>query len=430
MNRPGHFLCCLLAGSALGLSAAAQSSSPPSSISTEAATAPSLADAVAAAWQLASARHETQGRRQIAQAALDASSAPWSSPPALELGHRSDRLMHNRGDQETEVGLAWSLWQPGQQRAQGAAAAAEMAAADAGAAYARWQVAGEVREAAWQLQLRRAELTLAEARLKALTALTDDVIRRVQAGDLARVDQMAAEAEKLEAAADLAETRQQALNAGAQWTLLTGLTQAPDLIAAETSDAVAATGDTAAIANDTAALHEHPAGRMAAAQAAAARERLAVVATDRRSAPELKLGWRQGRGERSEAMQHSLAIGLRLPLGTADRNHPRETAAQAEAELAEARLLRTRDRWAAEAAAHRAAVQVAAAQHSAQRERAGLLRERARLIERSFRAGESPLPELLRALASATEAEAALIRQQATLGLAHTRHQQSLGLLP
>jgi outer membrane protein TolC len=58
------------------------------------------------------------------------------------------------------------------------------------------------------------------------------------------------------------------------------------------------------------------------------------------------------------------------------------------------------------------------------------LRERADLIGRSFDVGETPLPDLLRALAAAAEADAALAHHSAALGLARARLQQALGLLP
>jgi cobalt-zinc-cadmium efflux system outer membrane protein len=75
-------------------------------------------------------------------------------------------------------------------------------------------------------------------------------------------------------------------------------------------------------------------------------------------------------------------------------------------------------------------VHTAEQQLKADRQRLALLRERAALIDRSFKAGETPLPELLRAFAAATQAEASFARQHAALGLARARLQQSLGMLP
>ena len=91
---------------------------------------------------------------------------------------------------------------------------------------------------------------------------------------------------------------------------------------------------------------------------------------------------------------------------------------------------RTEERLAADAAMAQAAVQSAEQQLEAERQRSALLRERASLIDRSFKAGETPLPELLRALAAATQADTSFARQQVALGLARARLQQSLGILP
>jgi hypothetical protein len=52
------------------------------------------------------------------------------------------------------------------------------------------------------------------------------------------------------------------------------------------------------------------------------------------------------------------------------------------------------------------------------------------LIDKSFRAGETALPEMLRALAAAASAESAYARQQIHHQLAIARLEQALGLLP
>ncbi|OYW20390.1 MAG: metal transporter, partial [Burkholderiales bacterium 12-64-5] len=62
--------------------------------------------------------------------------------------------------------------------------------------------------------------------------------------------------------------------------------------------------------------------------------------------------------------------------------------------------------------------------------RAALLAERAALLDKAFRAGEGDLPELLRVRSAATQAQFDVVHQQAALGLARARVNQSLGLLP
>jgi outer membrane protein TolC len=144
----------------------------------------------------------------------------------------------------------------------------------------------------------------------------------------------------------------------------------------------------------------------------------------------LVLGYRNEVSGRSEPSQNSLAVGVRVPFGTSDRNRPLQAAALADLDVADSIEQRLRERLGSEAAAARTAVQTAEQRLAAERDRAALLRERARLIEKSFRAGESPLPDVLRALSAAAQADAAAARQHAALGLARARFQQALGLLP
>jgi outer membrane protein TolC len=133
---------------------------------------------------------------------------------------------------------------------------------------------------------------------------------------------------------------------------------------------------------------------------------------------------------RSQGGQTSFGVALKLPFATDDRNLPLEAAALTELDLAETQQRRVRDRLEAELATAQAAEAGAQAQEAAERARAALLRERAQLIDKSFRAGESPLPELLRALAASAQADANLARQTAALGLARARLQQASGQLP
>ena len=150
----------------------------------------------------------------------------------------------------------------------------------------------------------------------------------------------------------------------------------------------------------------------------------------RRDAPELTIGVRQDHAGSGAGSEGSVVVGLRLPFGGDARNRPLESAALAELDVAQTRLQRLRERLESDVALAREAVRAAEAQREAGTTRARLLRERADLIGRSFDVGETPLPDLLRALAAAAEADAALAHHSAALGLARARLQQALGLLP
>jgi outer membrane protein, heavy metal efflux system len=413
---------CALAGSLAGVPAWAQpvaSPTPPTGAAPGATEeSVTLRTALDAAWQRAVAAREAEGQRRLADADRVAASSPWAAAPTLEMSHRDDRLQGNAGRRETEVGIAVPLWLPGQRAARSGSADAAIAQAQSAGQVARLRLSGELREVAWLLGGLQAEARQVELQATALRQLADDVDRRVHAGELARADSLAAQAESLAASAASADARQRLQSAQARWTLLTGLTALPAL--PDTAAPDAAPTDGAA----------HPQRVLASQSTELARKRLELVRHSRRDAPELSVGVRQDMPGRGEASQGSFVVGLRLPFGTDDRNRPLEAAALADLDIAEVTEQRLHERLQSDIATAREAQRSAQLQLDAATGRARLLRERAALIDKSFRAGETPLPDLLRAVAAAAEADSAAARQTAALGLARARLQQALGLLP
>ncbi|WP_395457535.1 TolC family protein [Acidovorax delafieldii] len=387
--------------------------------------APTLAQAVEAAWQRATQAREAEGQTQRAAAERVAISSLWAAPPALEFSYRDDRWQTSAGRREAEAGLAWPLWLPGQRNARGAVVDADVELSQAAVQAGRLHFAGLVREAAWGIAAQKAESDLADAQVRSLQEISDDVLRRVKAGDLAHADGLAAQSEALAAQSAQMAARQRLSASLSQWTTLTGIALAPDLTSVPVSDGAAVSPGGAHFAVET-----HPDARVAALTVERARKRLDVVAAMRRDPPELLLRIRQDTPGRGESAQNSIGVGVRIPLGTASRNQPLQAAALSELDVALTTKQRTEERLAADAAMAQAAVHTAEQQLEAERQRSALLRERATLIDRSFKAGETPLPELLRALAAATQADTSFARQQVALGLARARLQQSLGILP
>lgn len=377
-------------------------------------TPPTLADAVEAAWRRTAQSAAAAGQARRALAQRPAAAAWWAAPPAVEVGFTRDRQRAVGSARETEVGVAVPLWLPGQRGARLGLAAAEVEAASAHAAAARLAVAGSVRDAAAEVALQRAEVLAAEAHSRALEALAGDVARRVSAGDLARADALQADAERLAALTTLAQARQALHAARLRWQALTGLQDIPE-------PAPAPAGSPA--------LAAHPVLRAAALDLAVARERLGVARVSRREAPEFALRARQEVAA-GEPRTTGLGVAIRIPFGTADRNEPLMAAALSELELAEATERELQQRVEAELATARHAEQTARQQVGDESARARLLRERASLVEKSFRAGETALPEMLRAVTAAAQAEAAVSRAHAALAQAASRLAQALGVLP
>ncbi|MBK1714936.1 TolC family protein [Rubrivivax gelatinosus] len=396
-------------GLAVALPAAAQTGGAPAS--------PDWRSAVEAAWSRSVQAVDAAGQRRSAQAEHSAASSFWAASPALELEQLRKRQQPGGSSRETELGIALPLWLPGQRGARLAAADAQAAAASAAADAARLQLAGAVQEAAWAVWMQQAEVESAAIQADEFEALAHDVARRVRAGDLARTDALAADAERL-AGEDARSRARLALQAAeARWTALTGLATLPPRPAP------------ADVPPATAPLVAHPLLHEAGARLELARKRLDAVRLSRRDAPELVLRAHQERAG-GEPDVNGVGVALRIPFASAERNEPLLSAALAEAELAEASETEVRRQL---DLALTSAVQderAARQQLANEAERARLLRERAVLIQKSFDAGQSPLPEALRALTQALQAEAAMRRQAVAAALAAARLQQARGLMP
>lgn len=377
---------------------------------------PSMKQALDAAWQRSIDAAESQGRQAKARAEQAAAQSWLAAPAAVSASQREGRSGMPAGARETELGVALPLWRPGQRAAGGEASDAELAWADAGEQAQRLRLAGQLREAAGAVQLAVVETAQAQQQVETLRRLADDVARRVQAGDLAPADALAARAELLAADGQL-RSSQQALQAQrAAWRLLTGFdaqpTEAPAAITPQELP------------------DSHPELRLADAALELSQRRLALARLQRGESPELSIGMRQERPGGAMTSQNSIVVGLRVPFGGQAHQQPRIAATLADEEVARAQQRRTRERLAAELTLAAEQARASQAQAALEHDRAGLLRERAQLIDKSFRAGETPLPDLLRAVGAAALAEAASARQQAIYQLALARLQQALGNLP
>lgn len=399
----GHVL---LAGVLLALTAPARGQAQPT-----------LSQAFEAAWSRAIEAAESAGQARRADAALEAARAPWAAPPSVEIGQWRDRGDPAR-TRETQAGLVIPLWLPGQRGARIGAATAEGQAARAAMQAARLRVAAEVREAQWDFHMRQADLAAAQAQARAYAGLARDVQRRVAAGDLAHTDGLAAAAELLAAQANSAAAERKVAAALARWRALTGFEEVPPGEAA---------GDGAAAAPPE---PHHP--YLLAAQGAArlAQARLDAARRSTREPPELTVGARREAAAPGGAESRGIGVSLRIPLATADRNQPLLAHALSERELAQARERKVQLELETEVQLATATLETARRGLADEERRAALLRERHLLLDRSFRAGNTSLADLLRALAAASQAEADVQQRKAALGLATARLQQALGVLP
>lgn len=373
-----------------------------------------------AAWARQPEQRSASLRHDAAAAKVAAAERWTPEPPSLELSAKTDRYTRNEGVREYDAGVAIPLWLPGERSRAHASASSDVSAVDARLALAQWRLAAEVRDAYWAFQRVSSEQELAERRLANAKQLAQDVMRRVQAGDLARSDSHQAQGTVAAAEAALAEASISRMQAATAWNALTGL-QEP---------AVAPSSAPESRPAGTLAEDLHPALRDLSARADVARTQRELAGVQTRSNPELTIGAARERDGLGERYGQSVVVGIRVPLGRSSSSDAKLATANAELVEAESQLALEAQRLRAQVDAARAAVGTLEAVRVSAERRAALARESRGFFEKSFRFGESDLPARLRAELEAFEAERQAARSRLDVEAAVSKLRQALGLLP
>ncbi len=375
-----------------------------------------LREAIERAWERQPAAQARPARAEEFAAKQEAARAAFPEPPSLSVGNRNDRLNRNAGVSEWEAEIALPLWLPGEQGRQGAIVNAERDQYDTGLTAAKLKIAGEVRDAYWQVRLAENELTLARRKAEEAAALAADVERRVKAGDLARVDLNQAQAAERLARAALTEAEIKAFKARQAFDVLTGMSALPT---AEESITLAGS-----------ALDDHPLLTPLQRAVVTAQARLRQATQNLRNNPELELGVRRERGVFDEPYANSLQMRFRLPFATDARNKPRIAAANAEMIEAQATYGIERAKVAAETEATRRELEQARTVVQLAEARFTLATDTQHLLARAFALGELDLIARLRAENERFEAELQFTRAKLEAARAISRLNQALGVLP
>ena len=348
---------------------------------------------VDAAWQREPRARLLDARRTELAALAEVAAGSLPGPGTVGISPRSDRLQSDRGRLEWELEYAQPLWLPGQAEARRQEAAAALRALEAERAALRLGLARSLSGELLAWQSARAGLRLADDRLALARALSDDLARRLRAGEAPRFDANLAESERLAAEAQLAEQGLLVAEAARRFERLTG-TPPPEAL-----PRLPAPGP-----------DEHPTLAAAREGAALARARLAGTRRSLRDNPELGVRLRHERDTFGAPFGDSVALRISIPLASAPRSAAREAAAIAVVTETAVALERTRDQLQLDLA--QAADQLAAADrlHAAAEARRRLATDNVALADKAWRLGERPLEALLRARAAAFDADAALLR--------------------
>ncbi|MBA4742595.1 MAG: TolC family protein [Azoarcus sp.] len=417
--RPMPLLCALIGALYFTPAVAQDATAVPS---TAQARPSSLATLFEAAWQRRPEALSLGTRMSAAEAGREAARRWFAEPPAAEVSLRSDRLNRNDGAREYEAGLAFPLWLPGERALVQRSADAQLGAVSSRARLAQLETAGMLREAWWELQRAAVDLDLAETRLDAARALHGDVTRRQRAGQLALTDANRAGGVLADAQSELAGARSKFARARLALQQLVGrdaaLPDAEQLHIEPLPEEAPAIGDS------------HPALAALLDESAMSRSAAALASKRSRANPELTLGVTRERGEAGARFEQTLTVGIRIPFGGGAQHRSEAGMAMAEAIEHEERAQLERLRLESDLLAAREAQLAAEARREAAERRATLAEDTLRAIAKSFRLGETSLPDRLLVELEASEARRALAHARIDEAEAISALRQALGLLP
>jgi outer membrane protein TolC len=337
----------------------------------------------------------------------------------------SDELTEAGGANEWEAMVDLPLWLPGQRGARREVAGALDTEAGALERLLRWEMAGRVRQAAWDTAFAEGRLRQAELALEASRALEATVAKRTNAGELARVDLLMARQETLAREVDLQSAQVEARRTHDAYRHLTGADSLPEPLTESPPATAYATQGAAPVLPPNHPLLADSDGALARARADRKQ-----VGLDRRGHPTLSLGGKRTQELRGEDALDSLQIEVSLPFGLASQSAP--ALASAERAYTERLTELHRIRLEAEQALATADIErLGAAEALAVAERRhALAQDATRLMRRAFELGETDLAELLRAEERAREASMDLELRRLEQGRALARLNQALGVIP
>lgn len=373
------------------------------------------------AWTNNPQAQTLQAKRAESAAQSLAADSLLPGAPAVILSQRTDQLQRDAGQRESYLGLALPLWLPGQRDARQNQAQTSINALEAAIDALRLKLAGELREAIWQIKRADAQALLDAERVQTARALAEDVAKRVQAGELAKTDLNLAQNEWRSAQATQLQNRIVLLQAQQALATLTGV---PLLGTADLPE------DSAENVQAKPLQDSHPLLEEARLVVALAQAQVRVVSESRRDQPELELGTFRERGNQSERYNNSIALSLRIPLATAARNQPLASAAQTALTSAQEEYKRLRLTLEYQQQQAEQALLGADQLQDLARQQRSAAQENLSLIQKAFNLGEGDLFALLRARAAAFDAEQNFQQQTIAQALARARLNQAQGVLP
>ena len=364
---------------------------------------------------------QSQKKRIEALMAKKESATAWTAQPlSLESSYRSDRNYNNQGLREVELGFSAPLWNWNERSRTQSLRDSELQTANAQFEAAKLGLAAEVRQVVWDTLSAQLDVEIAQTRAQAANKLTDDVKRRVDAGELAKTDLYQAQALHAQAKSEMGRAMAALSDMAIQFSELTGL---------PISTLQGVQAENTEIPQGLRPL-DHPSLKVAQSQLHTLSKQTELTITQKRANPELGLTVVSDRSAFGIGSEKSLMFSTRIPLGNASEYQSRVLDAQANQLAAQASLSKIERSVVAKGRAAGSSLQVFEHLRKTASEQAELAKRVYALYQQSFELGETDLPTLLRYEQQAFEAERLARKSDIEYAAKVSAYKQALGLLP
>lgn len=357
-----------------------------------------------------------QSRDSVVSARKLVAGTMLPATPAVSVMHQNDVLGSGRGEREWQAELELPVWLPNQRNNRVKVADASQSNVSASRESLKLQVAGQLRDALWDIAMNDNNLALAINKLDVANKLQRDVEKRHQAGEMAKTDVMLAQQETLRAEKEKLRAEAEVMHARHRYYLLTGLRELP-----------------ASFEEKQSSLEDYSRSSIwleAQSKVGLAEIERALAQVESRENLQVLLNMRSTKGAFDSTANDSVGVKLRIPFGGEASAAPIKAAA----ELGVGHALSEREtlKFALEAAMHEAEhnLGVSRAELALASKQFDIAQESARLAQKSFQLGESDLVSLLRVQSQTFEAERAFTTRKIQVQWDIARYNQTVGVLP
>ncbi len=348
-------------------------------------------------------------RNRVANATLP-------STPAVNISHQNDAIGSGRGERDWQAELELPVWLPKQRDNRLKVAEASQSTVSASRQSLKLQVAGQVREALWNIAFNENNLSLLMNKLQLASKLQSDVEKRYRAGELAKTDAMLAEQETLRAEKEKLRAEAELMHARHRYYLLTGLRELP-----------------ASYEEKQSGLEDYsqsPIWLETQTKVGLAESERDLVQIESHENLQVLLNMRSTKGAFDTTANDSVGVKLRIPFGGEAKAAPIRAAA----EMGVGNALTEREalKYELETAMHEAEhnLNVSRAELVLASKQYEIAKESLQLAQKAFQLGETDLVSLLRVQAQTFEAERAFTTRQVQVQWDVARYNQTVGVLP